>query len=82
MRKLSLDKLKVDSFATADVPEPRGTVQAHQSGAPGCGGGPSGEPGCGGDSFDICTYDIQACGDTQYIDCSMGCTIHITCPFC
>lgn len=73
MKKLRLDRLRVESFATGTVVGPRGTVQAHQSG----------EPGCGGDSFDICTYDVQACGDTQYIDCSMGCTFHVSCfPRC
>lgn len=70
MKKLRLDRLKVESFATDTVVAPRGTVQARQSG----------EPACGGDSFDICTYDIQACGDTRYIDCTMACTLVLSCP--
>ena len=26
------------------------------------------------------TYDIQKCGDTNYMDCTYGCSINTACP--
>lgn len=26
------------------------------------------------------TYDVEACGDTQYFDCTFGCSVNTACP--
>jgi hypothetical protein len=59
MRKLKLESLRVQSFATTPAaPRARGTVNAHA--------GPRLTPA-------IETYDVELCGETQYFDCSLGC---------
>lgn len=58
MRKLKLESLQVESFATAAAPRARGTVEAH--------GDPQPSPV-------IETYDVDLCGETRYFDCSLGC---------
>ncbi len=69
MTKLKLEDLEVTSFATtSDAAGRRGTVLgAQQSTRPGC------EKPFG-------TYDIVECGDTQYMDCTFGCSINTNCP--
>jgi hypothetical protein len=62
MRKLKLESLAVESFETvAGTPRLRGTVDAHGDAQP--------TPPTTG----LETYDVEACGDTQYFDCSLGC---------
>lgn len=62
MRKLKLESLTVDSFETvARAPRLRGTVEAHCD--------PQPTPPTTG----LETYNVNACGDTQYFDCSLGC---------
>lgn len=61
MRKLKLESLKVESFQTTpNTPQMRGTVNGHGSILP-------------SPSTSIETYDPEACGETQYFDCSLGC---------
>lgn len=68
MKKLKLEDLQVTSFeTTSDAARARGTVLgAAQSNRPGC-------------ERPFETYDIQACGDTQYMDCTFGCSINTNC---
>ncbi|HYW11863.1 MAG TPA: hypothetical protein VE871_07885 [Longimicrobium sp.] len=62
MRKLKLESLQVESFETVTLaPRLRGTVDAH--------GDPQPTPPTTG----IETYQVEACGETQYFDCSLGC---------
>lgn len=74
VRKLKLESLQVESFETNPAPSPsRGTVQAHAD---------SGESVCYchlSEGWACETWDYQACGDTQYLDCTMGCTDFKTC---
>jgi hypothetical protein len=74
IRKLKLESLQVESFdTTAAVPPSRGTVQAHAD---------SGESVCFcqvSDGWECHTWDFQACPDTQYLDCTMGCTDFESC---
>jgi hypothetical protein len=63
MKKLKLETLEVTSFDTSAAPsEERGTVNGNAKP-----GGP----------VVIQTYSPQACGDTQYFDCTLGCS-HLT----
>jgi hypothetical protein len=86
MRKLKLESLQVESFATTGLNNPwRGTVEGHAQ-IPGPDTGPS---YCG-----VCyatqdvrtceplTYDVNQCGETQYMDCTFGCTRHNSCNKC
>jgi hypothetical protein len=69
MRKLKLDSLHVESFATAAAaPRPGGTVQGH----------------AGPVTFDFrCrTVDVTVCPDTQYLDCTLGCSNVASCIAC
>lgn len=69
MKKMKLEALEVTSFATTpDDARRRGTVLGAQF---------STRPGC---EKPFETYDIQACGDTQYMDCTFGCSINTNCP--
>ncbi len=74
MRKLKLESLEVQSFeTTAAVPSARGTVQAHEK---------SGESVCFcpiSDGWECYTLDYQVCPETQYLDCTMGCTDFESC---
>ena len=64
MRKLKLEALTVESFETSDAtPQARGTVDAHGKPKP-----PT-----------LQTYDVQACGETQYFDCTLGCSLNTYC---
>ena len=66
MKKLKLEELEVTSFATTSgTARERGTVNAHA------------KPG--GPVF-IETYNIERCGDTQYFDCTYGCSRESACP--
>lgn len=80
MRKLNLDSLQVESFETTDGPGPvRGTVQGHAE-LPGT----TIAPGTGVSDCVRCepysprcvplTYDAYNCGETNYMDCTYGCT--------
>lgn len=84
MRKLTLEALHVESFeTTSGAPHMRGTVQANvntpdtgtTTGPIPMGTGPSDCIRC--DWTMRCqpaTYNVQECGETQYFDCSLGCT--------
>lgn len=81
MRKLKLDSLNVQSFETTTAPgRARGTIQGHARAAPE-GTGMSVCVVCEPFSQDLAcqTYDIDACGDTQYLDCTLGCTDFASC---
>jgi len=81
MRKLSLESLQVESFATTNAPpQMRGTVQGHAQ-VPGT----TIQPGTGVSECYVCqpwsidigcihTYDLRDCGETKYMDCTYGCT--------
>lgn len=77
MRKLKLESLQVESFDTATAAPPaRGTVQAHAN---------SGESVCycqlsGG--WECHTWDYEACGDTNYLDCTLACSDFASCMAC
>ncbi|HEX5871585.1 MAG TPA: hypothetical protein VFY65_14260 [Longimicrobium sp.] len=86
MRKLKLESLQVDSFETTGTGgTSRGTVQGHADIDTGTGGGSAVSVCviCQPQSiYYICqppTYDVRTCGDTQYFDCTFGCTQHNTC---
>jgi hypothetical protein len=87
MRKLKLESLQVESFeTTASARRAGGTVQGHAEAAPdttGCGGtGPSYCVICQHSVQYVCepdTYDVKACGETQYFDCTFGCTQYNSC---
>jgi hypothetical protein len=76
MRKLSLESLEVESFVTTGIdPRQRGTVAAHgdipaypETTAP---VNPSPNTG----TIGIFTYDARECGETNYMDCTYGCTV-------
>lgn len=83
MRKLKLEALHVESFeTTAAAPRMRGTVQGNAA-VPGT----TIQPGTGVSECYVCqpwsadrrcvpeTYDVYACGDTRYFDCTFGCTM-------
>jgi hypothetical protein len=83
MRKLKLESLNVESFdTTATAPRLRGTVAGHENSAE-CGDtGMSYCQLCHHSDDTVCetdTYDVVACGDTQYFDCSYGCTMDTGC---
>jgi hypothetical protein len=64
MRKLKLESLTVESFETAAAaPQVRGTVDAHAKPKP----------------TTLQTYNVDICGDTQYFDCTLGCTVETNC---
>jgi hypothetical protein len=67
MHKLKLESLHVQSFETTVAPpQARGTVQAHAKTAEACVG----------------TFDPQACGATNYGDCSGNCSYDCTYEYC
>ena len=69
MRKLKLDAIRVESFATLPAaPRGRGTVDAHIEPTPPTGPGD--------------TYDVERCGETQYFDCSLACSYLTYCDEC
>lgn len=79
MRKLKLESLQVESFETvAPAPQVRGTVQGHRPNTDGC---PIG-PGTGVSDCIICQpfsqvgceASINICRDTEWLDCTYGCT--------
>jgi hypothetical protein len=91
MRKLKLESLQVESFETTSTGSHlRGTVQGHgpEVKSRGCpdGTGPSNCLECFPVSYDgACepeTYDVKACGDTMYFDCTLGCSQYNTCEVC
>lgn len=79
MRKLKLESLQVESFETvAPHPVARGTVHGHRPNTDGC---PI-QPGTGVSECIICQpmsqwgceASINICRDTEYMDCTYGCT--------
>lgn len=65
MRKLKLESLQVESFETTlTASRDRGTVNAHGKPKP----------------TTLQTYNVDICGDTQYFDCTLGCSINTACP--
>jgi hypothetical protein len=67
MKKLKLEELEVTSFATTpDAASDRGTVVG--AAAPRTRGCPV-----------IETYNVQTCGETQYLDCTFGCSLNTNC---
>jgi hypothetical protein len=86
MHKLKLESLQVESFdTTAFAPRARGTVEGHADIDTGTGGGSAVSVCviCQPQSINyICqphTYDVKTCGDTQYFDCTFGCTRYNSC---
>ncbi len=83
MRKLKLESLNVESFdTTATAPRLRGTVAGHENSAACEDTGMSYCQVCRHSYDNVCepdTYDVVACGDTQYFDCSYGCTVDTGC---
>lgn len=85
MRKLKLESLQVESFETTSPDaHSRGTVRGHADvDTGGCGGtGPSHCVICQHSVDYVCepdTYDVKACGDTRYFDCTLGCTQYDSC---
>ena len=85
MRKLKLETLQVESFETTSTGRTsRGTIEGHDAVAPdtkACADtGPSYCHVCY--ETDGCqpeTYDVQLCTDTNYFDCTLGCTQYDTC---
>lgn len=68
MRKLKLESLLVESFATApDASRVSGTVQAHVAPTEG---------------FKCQTIEPQLCGDTHYFDCTLVCSNVASCIPC
>ena len=70
MRKLKLESLHVDSFATsAAAPRLAGTVQAHAAAAP---------------TYNPCYTNEPTCGPTDGLDCTYTCTKMVSCipDFC
>jgi hypothetical protein len=92
MRKLKLESLHVESFdTTADATRHRGTVDGHADVAPDTRACPVDtiEPNpsycviCYPVSYDHrCTYDPRECGDTNYMDCTFGCSQYNSCKVC
>ncbi|HEU4883325.1 MAG TPA: pinensin family lanthipeptide [Longimicrobium sp.] len=80
MRKLKLESLQVESFETvAAQPAGRGTVHGHRPNTDGC--AITIQPGTGVSDCIICQpvswngcESIQICKDTEYLDCTYGCT--------
>jgi hypothetical protein len=77
MRKLKLETLQVESFETvAPMAGVRGTVQGHRPNTDGC--QITIQPGTGASECYICMSggceSIQICKDTEYLDCTYGCT--------
>lgn len=82
MRKLKLESLQVESFETvARMPEVRGTVQGHRPNTDGC--AVTIQPGTGVSDCAICQPmsqwiacqpSVNICRDTEYMDCTYGCT--------
>jgi hypothetical protein len=91
MRKLKLESLQVESFeTTGNGSRLRGTVDGYapdksRGGCPGEGTGPSYCVLCHATDAADCqpdTYDVVACGDTQYFDCTFGCSQYNSCQVC
>ena len=68
MRKLRLDSLQVESFATTSGMERvRGTVEGHFMGAE--------DETIGTTSSTVVSWTLDRnCTDTQYLDCTFGCS--------
>ena len=80
MHKLKLESLQVESFDTTDNGSRlRGTVEAHADvDSRGC-------PGGTGPSYCVvcyATYDVRQCPETEYMDCTFGCTQANSCNVC
>lgn len=88
MRKLTLESLQVESFeTTADAPHLRGTVQGNADVAPDTHAcpidtNPSACVVCYATDDWNCTYDVRECGETQYMDCTFGCSQYNSCQVC
>ncbi len=81
MRKLKLESLHVESFETvSSTPTARGTVHGHRPNTDGCqvtiqpGTGVSDCVVCQPFSQWGCEASINICRDTEYLDCTYGCT--------
>lgn len=81
MHKLKLESLQVESFDTSNTgSQLRGTVEANADvntrGCPVGGTGPSECVVC------YATYDVRQCPETEYVDCTFGCTQGNSCNVC
>lgn len=66
MKKLKLEALEVTSFETSAVRvDGRGTVNAHAKPAT--------------RNCPPATYNVDACGYTNYFDCTYGCSLNTNC---
>jgi hypothetical protein len=81
MRKLKLESLQVESFETVSaMPQTRGTVQGRAPNTEGCaitiqpGTGQSDCYACVPISWNGGCESINICRDTEYLDCTFGCT--------
>lgn len=71
MRKLKLESLNVESFDTAAAPSfSRGTVQGNDISTPKI---------CQVSNVLPCTDDPDACGATNYLDCTLACSDFPSC---
>lgn len=76
MRKLSLESLQVESFATTGIElERRGTVAGHadipaypETTRPA-------DPSPNTGTIGVATYNARECGETHYMDCTYGCSV-------
>jgi len=76
MRKLKLESLNVESFDTAAAPSfLRGTVQGNDQ----TGTDLSCKLCLASEGFGCETEDPQACGPTNYLDCTLACSDFPSC---
>jgi len=77
MRKLKLESLNVESFDTTTAPSfSRGTVQGNDQ----AGTEPSACRLCQiTEGFKCQTEDPEACGPTNYLDCTLACSDFASC---
>lgn len=76
MHKLKLESLQIESFVTAPEPAIRGTVRGNADIDTGATGPVQPWTGTGPV---IATYNVRDCGETQYFDCTYGCSINTRC---
>jgi hypothetical protein len=66
MKKLKLEELEITSFeTTSGAARERGTVLGHGT-----------EPTI---VIVLETYDVEACGESQFFDCTYGCSMNTDC---
>jgi hypothetical protein len=76
VHKLKLESLQIESFVTAPEPQLRGTVRGNAAIDTGA-TGPLQPATTTGPV--IATYNVRDCGETQYFDCTFGCSYNTRC---